>query len=258
MKSAAAATLPKFDTGYWTYYSLPHEPSPLDYQQYVVQLLAKLAPTDPRFAAARARGSPHTRSSRPRSWSRTAASGRCASGSRSRQRSRSSRPPVRRAACRSRAAGSTVGVKEPTRAGCLSRSRDRDRLGRQPRVVRRAADRPCRHDGFAVEGGTQRLGRSDGPDTDARRRRGAGRSEPGRARAEGGPANRSHGRRLAGRVRLPPTQASLRRCSVSRPESDWSSSWPRRRSRPTTPGVRRSPSTRRHSRSRCRACATCS
>ena len=53
MKAAAAATLPKFDTGYWTYYSLPHEPSPLDYQQYVVQLLAKLAPTDPRFAAAR-------------------------------------------------------------------------------------------------------------------------------------------------------------------------------------------------------------
>jgi hypothetical protein len=55
MKAAAAATLPKFDTGYWTYYSLPHEPSPLDYQQYVVQLLAKLAPTDPRFAAARTR-----------------------------------------------------------------------------------------------------------------------------------------------------------------------------------------------------------
>ena len=55
MKSAAAATLPKFDTGYWTYYSLPHELSPLDYQQYVVQLLAKLAPTDERFAAARAR-----------------------------------------------------------------------------------------------------------------------------------------------------------------------------------------------------------
>jgi hypothetical protein len=55
MKAAAAATLPKFDTGYWTYYSLPHELSPLDYQQYVVQLLAKLAPTDARFAAARTR-----------------------------------------------------------------------------------------------------------------------------------------------------------------------------------------------------------
>ena len=55
MQNAAAATLPRFDTGYWTYYSLPHEPSPLDYQQYVVQLLAKLSPVDPRFAAARAR-----------------------------------------------------------------------------------------------------------------------------------------------------------------------------------------------------------
>ena len=28
MQRAAAATLPAFDTGYWTYYSLPHEPSP--------------------------------------------------------------------------------------------------------------------------------------------------------------------------------------------------------------------------------------
>ncbi len=55
MQRAAAATLPSFDTGYWTYYSLPHEPSPLDYQQYVVQLLKKLAPADPRFADAAAR-----------------------------------------------------------------------------------------------------------------------------------------------------------------------------------------------------------
>ena len=55
MQRAAAATLPSFDTGYWTYYALPHELSPLDYQQYVVQLLKKLAPTDPRFADAAAR-----------------------------------------------------------------------------------------------------------------------------------------------------------------------------------------------------------
>jgi hypothetical protein len=55
MQNAAAASLPRFDTGYWTYYSLAHDPSPLDYQQYVVQLLAKLAPLDTRFAAARAR-----------------------------------------------------------------------------------------------------------------------------------------------------------------------------------------------------------
>lgn len=55
MQNAAAAMLPRFDTGYWTYYSLAHDPSPLDYQQYVVQLLAKLAASDPRFAAARTR-----------------------------------------------------------------------------------------------------------------------------------------------------------------------------------------------------------
>jgi hypothetical protein len=55
MEHAAAAMLPRFDTGYWTYYSLAHDPSPLDYQQYVVQLLTKLGPADPRFAAAAAR-----------------------------------------------------------------------------------------------------------------------------------------------------------------------------------------------------------
>jgi hypothetical protein len=55
MQNAAAASLPRFDTGYWTYYSLAHDPSPLDYQQFVVQLLGKLAPLDPRFADARAR-----------------------------------------------------------------------------------------------------------------------------------------------------------------------------------------------------------
>jgi len=55
MQNAAAASLSRFDTGYWTYYSLAHDPSPLDYQQYVVQLLAKLAPFDTRFAAARTR-----------------------------------------------------------------------------------------------------------------------------------------------------------------------------------------------------------
>jgi hypothetical protein len=52
MQNAAAATLPRFDTGYWSYYSLPHEPSPVDYHEYVVQLLKKLAATDPRFADA--------------------------------------------------------------------------------------------------------------------------------------------------------------------------------------------------------------
>jgi D-glucuronyl C5-epimerase C-terminus len=52
MEEAAAATVSRFDTGYWTYYSLAGNPSPLSYQKFVVQLLQKLAPSDPRFALA--------------------------------------------------------------------------------------------------------------------------------------------------------------------------------------------------------------
>jgi hypothetical protein len=52
MQEAAAATVSRFDTGYWTYYSLAGNPSPLSYQKFVVQLLHKLAPSDPRFAQA--------------------------------------------------------------------------------------------------------------------------------------------------------------------------------------------------------------
>ncbi|HEY8644994.1 MAG TPA: D-glucuronyl C5-epimerase family protein [Gaiellaceae bacterium] len=55
MQRAAAATLARFDTGYWSYYALPHDPSPLDYHEYVVQLLKRLAPADPRFASAATR-----------------------------------------------------------------------------------------------------------------------------------------------------------------------------------------------------------
>jgi hypothetical protein len=55
MQRAAAATLARFDTGYWSYYALPHDPSPLDYHQYVVQLLQRLKSADPRFAAAAVR-----------------------------------------------------------------------------------------------------------------------------------------------------------------------------------------------------------
>jgi len=52
MQNAAAATIPKFDTGYWSYYALPRVPSPVDYHKYVVQLLTKLSSADPRFASA--------------------------------------------------------------------------------------------------------------------------------------------------------------------------------------------------------------
>ncbi|MDX6474984.1 MAG: hypothetical protein QOH95_495, partial [Gaiellaceae bacterium] len=55
MQRSAATTLSRFDTGYWSYYALPHDPSPLDYHQFVVQLLKRLAPTDSRFADAAAR-----------------------------------------------------------------------------------------------------------------------------------------------------------------------------------------------------------
>jgi hypothetical protein len=55
MQSAAAASLGRFDTGYWSYYALPREPSPPDYHRYVVQLLNKLKTADPRFADAATR-----------------------------------------------------------------------------------------------------------------------------------------------------------------------------------------------------------
>lgn len=55
MEQAAAASLARFDTGYWLYYSLDRAPSPLSYFDYVLQLLQKLSPQDPRFATAKAR-----------------------------------------------------------------------------------------------------------------------------------------------------------------------------------------------------------
>ena len=55
LQEAAAATLPRFDTGYWTYYVLPRRLSTLHYQDYVVRLLRRLAPADPRFARAATR-----------------------------------------------------------------------------------------------------------------------------------------------------------------------------------------------------------
>jgi len=52
MEQATAIDLRRFDTGYWTYYSLPRTPSTLAYQSYVVRLLRGLDSPDPRFAAA--------------------------------------------------------------------------------------------------------------------------------------------------------------------------------------------------------------
>ena len=52
MQTAAARSLPSFNTGYWSYYALPYDLSSLSYQSYVVQLLGTLARKDDRFAAA--------------------------------------------------------------------------------------------------------------------------------------------------------------------------------------------------------------
>src|SRR6185312_7541714 len=42
LTAAARALLPKFDTGYWSLYSLKGDESPLDYHDYVIGLLRKL------------------------------------------------------------------------------------------------------------------------------------------------------------------------------------------------------------------------
>jgi len=55
LEQAAAASVSRFDTGYWTYYSLGGGPTPLSYQKFIVQLLHRLAPDDARFASAAAR-----------------------------------------------------------------------------------------------------------------------------------------------------------------------------------------------------------
>jgi hypothetical protein len=52
MQTTAIAMLPRFDTGYWSYYSLPATLSTLEYQKYVVDLLNSLSTADARFADA--------------------------------------------------------------------------------------------------------------------------------------------------------------------------------------------------------------
>jgi hypothetical protein len=53
LESSSAAMLARFDTGWWSLYSLAGDESPLTYHQYVISLLQKLAArsSDPRFAA---------------------------------------------------------------------------------------------------------------------------------------------------------------------------------------------------------------
>jgi D-glucuronyl C5-epimerase-like protein len=55
LERSAAATLTRFDTGWWTLYSLGGDATPIDYAEYVNQLLARLSKQDARFADAAAR-----------------------------------------------------------------------------------------------------------------------------------------------------------------------------------------------------------
>jgi D-glucuronyl C5-epimerase-like protein len=58
LQRSAEALLPRFDTGYWSLYSLGGSESPLDYHVYVVSLLKKLAqrnPEDPAWSDAASR-----------------------------------------------------------------------------------------------------------------------------------------------------------------------------------------------------------
>jgi len=55
MENAAYSMLPRFDTGYWSYYSLAGDPAPVSYETFVTSLLKKLAAGDPRFAPAATR-----------------------------------------------------------------------------------------------------------------------------------------------------------------------------------------------------------
>jgi hypothetical protein len=61
MERAAATDLHRFDTGYWTYYSLAGTPSPVDYQRFVVQLLRKLDSADSRLSSAATRFSAYSK-----------------------------------------------------------------------------------------------------------------------------------------------------------------------------------------------------
>ena len=142
MQRAAAATLPSFDTGYWTYYSLPHETSPLDYQQFVVQLLKKLAPSDPRFADAATRFAAYRASAaRVQAHERIARSAALLAVKAGDRAGEHRRRPDQAARARRRLAHARVARAEAS--GRLPRARHRRRLGREQRVVRRAADRAC-------------------------------------------------------------------------------------------------------------------
>ena len=247
METSAAETLASFDTGYWTYYALPRDYSDLDYQTYVVQLLTKLAPDDPRFADASKRFARTRRNPRPSSSARPAWA-RCASGSRSRR-------PSRSLGCRAvtpafaRRRLDTLAWPEPKRPGSMPSSHAVDRAGNQcafealPIVRRRAAAPAASRAEQPARRRPRRRSWSPQLDDPAQ-----GRSREARTACVrvgiAWPA--------AAAVPDPGLIAALQRV----PGPEVIAELARAPCRPTTPAARHLPSTRRRSRSRRRTCSS--
>ena len=218
MQTAAARALPSFNTGYWSYYALPDDLSPLSYQAYVVQLLQTLARKDDRFAAA-ATDVRRLRLERPLVQARRCrASAPSPSGSRSPPRSASRRSAASEAS-RSAAAGTPSRSPFP-RAPASSRSRSTPPTGPETARGRRAADRARRE---PAEAEAQEEDRSQ---ADRRRGRLCRRSSsaPGSTSLRRRPLalaaglrRRSDDARLAGRRCRLPTPARSRRSRSCRP-----------------------------------------
>ena len=153
-RADAAAPLrrrsPRFDSGYWSYYALPGDWSPLDYQQYVVALLKRLGPSDERFASAASRFAAYAK--QPPAFKVDHGQPRLAAllalEARDRHRDDRRRATKRALALRRLAHARLDGAEA---RGLLCRARRRRRLGGQPRVVRHAADRARRRDGSEAE-----------------------------------------------------------------------------------------------------------
>ena len=196
MRKATAATIARFDSGYWTYYALPGDWSPLDYQQYVVQLLKRLGPTDPRFAAAATRFSAYAKQppasevtngplgslrfwlSKPAAVTATTAAG-----------------PVKRLSLSG--GWHTVAWPEPKRAGFYAIRPECRRLGRQPGGIRHTSDRSRCGDGPVGDRHPRERGSACSGSTAAGRRRRHRRSGAGFCCPRRGPPSRPIRRHVA-------------------------------------------------------------
>ena len=200
LQSAAARALPSFSNGYWSYYQLPADPSPVNYQDYVVQLLQTLARRDDRFAGAAGAVRAVRQRRRRSSGSPTPAWARSPSGSRSPPRCTSPQPArVRGLSVVGRLAH---GLARPAPAGRdLPGDDPGDRLEGELRGGPGAPDRPRldapeeAHEGEA-EGRRRRLEHAAA----ARRRRRARAADTGAAAAAAGLRRREDDAGLARRL----------------------------------------------------------